>query len=141
MTTLEEKLESRISQIDIKVRSYHIDSYNHVNNMRYMEFLEEARWSHFENNSSLKVSQEEETSFVIANYNINYKYPAMMNQTLEVKTKVDKIGSSSVVFHQEMFIKETGKKALDAHVTLVAFDIKTQRPKRISDRIKDELVK
>ena len=28
----------------IKVRGFHIDVYQHVNNGRYMEFLEEARW-------------------------------------------------------------------------------------------------
>ena len=29
----------------IKVRGYHIDLYGHVNNARYLEFLEEARWA------------------------------------------------------------------------------------------------
>jgi len=29
----------------IKVRGYHCDFYGHVNNARFLEFLEEARWS------------------------------------------------------------------------------------------------
>ena len=33
----------------IKVRGYHADLYGHVNNARYLELLEEARWNHFEN--------------------------------------------------------------------------------------------
>ena len=32
----------------IKVRGYHLDLYGHVNNARYLEFLEEARWAYFE---------------------------------------------------------------------------------------------
>ncbi|WP_193386247.1 acyl-CoA thioesterase, partial [Yersinia pestis] len=28
----------------IKVRGFHIDVFQHVNNARYLEFLEEARW-------------------------------------------------------------------------------------------------
>lgn len=28
--------------IDIKVRGYHLDLFRHVNNARYLEFLEEA---------------------------------------------------------------------------------------------------
>ena len=31
-------------QTQIKVRGYHLDVYQHVNNARYLEFLEEARW-------------------------------------------------------------------------------------------------
>jgi len=33
----------------IKVRGYHLDFYQHVNNARYLEFLEEARWEWLEN--------------------------------------------------------------------------------------------
>ncbi|NLR90827.1 acyl-CoA thioesterase [Flammeovirga agarivorans] len=134
-------MDCRVSTKEIKVRNYHIDSYQHVNNMRYMEFLEEARWSHFENNASLEVASQEETAFVIANYNINYLYPATMNQVLEIKTRVAKIGTKSLTFEHEIFIKGTDKKALAAEVTLVSFDIKSQRPKEIKDSIKVELVK
>jgi thioesterase-3 len=31
-----------------KVRGYHLDLYGHVNNARYLEFLEEGRWSYYE---------------------------------------------------------------------------------------------
>jgi acyl-CoA thioesterase FadM len=35
--------------IKLTVRGYHLDGYNHVNNARYLEFLEEARWQYFDN--------------------------------------------------------------------------------------------
>ena len=35
-------------QTQIKVRGYHLDVYQHVNNARYLEFLEEARWDGLE---------------------------------------------------------------------------------------------
>ena len=35
-------------EIEIKVRGYHLDIYAHVNNARYVEFLEEARWALFD---------------------------------------------------------------------------------------------
>ncbi|MEK9712132.1 MAG: thioesterase family protein, partial [Thalassolituus sp.] len=31
--------------VQIRVRGYHLDVYQHVNNGRYMEFIEEARWA------------------------------------------------------------------------------------------------
>jgi len=30
---------------EIKVRGYHMDFYGHINNARYLELLEEGRWS------------------------------------------------------------------------------------------------
>ena len=35
-------------QSAVRVRGYHLDVFQHVNNARYLEFLEEARWSYFE---------------------------------------------------------------------------------------------
>ena len=37
-----------IHTTDITVRGYHLDLYRHVNNARYLEFLEEARWQFME---------------------------------------------------------------------------------------------
>lgn len=38
----------------IKVRGYHLDIYQHVNNARYLEFLEEGRWAAFEKNLDIE---------------------------------------------------------------------------------------
>ena len=37
----------------IKVHGYHLDVYQHVNNARYLEFLEEARWNALEDGMPL----------------------------------------------------------------------------------------
>ena len=33
------------STTEIVIRGYHVDIYGHVNNARYLEFLEEDRWA------------------------------------------------------------------------------------------------
>ena len=35
--------------MNVRVRNYHLDGYGHVNNARYLEFLEEARWAFLRN--------------------------------------------------------------------------------------------
>ena len=35
---------------EIMVRGYHLDMFGHVNNARYLEFLEEGRWTFFDKN-------------------------------------------------------------------------------------------
>ena len=59
-------------QTQIKVRGYHLDVYQHVNNARYLEFLE-ARWDGLENSDSFQWMTEKNIAFVVVNININYR--------------------------------------------------------------------
>lgn len=37
-----------LNKTRIKVRGYHLDLFQHVNNARYLEFMEEGRWAFFD---------------------------------------------------------------------------------------------
>ncbi|MBN0105715.1 hypothetical protein JTL63_34105, partial [Pseudomonas aeruginosa] len=54
-------------QTQIKVRGYHLDVYQHVNNARYLEFLEEARWDGLENSPAFQWMMEKNIAFVVVN--------------------------------------------------------------------------
>ncbi|MDH8096138.1 long-chain acyl-CoA thioesterase FadM, partial [Klebsiella pneumoniae] len=54
-------------QTQIKVRGYHLDVYQHVNNARYLEFLEEARWDGLENSDSFQWMTAHNIAFVVVN--------------------------------------------------------------------------
>jgi len=108
--------------IYIKVRGYHLDVYGHVNNTRYLEFLEEARWAIKENHFDFPVTHNEGFGFVVVNTNINYRSPAELGDTLEIRTHVTKIGSKSATFRHEIYLAGTGKRIADADVTFVIVD-------------------
>ena len=63
------------SKTEIKIRGYHLDAYQHVNNARYLELLEEARWCHYEDYPPTYL-QEKGWGFIIVNININFKNSA-----------------------------------------------------------------
>lgn len=65
-------------QTFIKVRGYHLDVYQHVNNARYLEFLEEARWEWLENEAGFRWMTENNIAFIVVNININYRSPAVL---------------------------------------------------------------
>lgn len=121
--------------IKITVRGYHLDGYNHVNNARYLEFLEEARWQYFDNiqNQSLN---DLPWAFVIVNININYRYPATAGDELIVTTTLETIGEKSVVFAQEIKLAD-GKPVCDAKVTFVILDKQTGKTLKIEGAILD----
>ena len=54
---------------EIKVRGYHLDLYGHVNNARYLEFLEEARWAFAETNLDFDEWQRRGIAFSVVNIN------------------------------------------------------------------------
>jgi len=57
---------------EIKVRGYHLDVFSHVNNARYLEFLEEARWSVLEESGFMEYMFESDIAFIVVNINIDF---------------------------------------------------------------------
>jgi thioesterase-3 len=114
-------------RITIKVRGYHLDVYGHVNNARYLEFLEEARWAFIEQEMPISRFEQKGFAFVVVNININYRQPALLDQILEIQTEMVKLGGKSAKIHQEIVLTGTGQRIADADITFVAIDIKTNQ--------------
>ena len=121
---------------EIKVRGFHIDIFSHVNNARYLEFMEEARWVVIDKYIDLKRMRAKGIIFVVVNININYRRPASMGDILELYLGLTKIGRKSAVFHQEIRLKGTDKIVADAQVTFVFADKKSGKAVTIDDDIK-----
>ncbi|MFC3532551.1 acyl-CoA thioesterase [Vogesella facilis] len=111
----------------IKVRGYHLDLYSHVNNARYLEFLEEARWTFFEDCADLPAFLASGIALIVVNINIDYRHPATMNDELLIETSVKSVGNRSSVIHQCVKLAASGKIAAEADVTLVAYDGRQQK--------------
>ena len=111
----------------IKVRGYHLDLYQHVNNARYLEFLEEARWAYFEATHGLEWFTESGLAFVVVNININYRRPAFMNEQLVVHTGVKSLSNRSAVIHQRITLDDMSTVVSEADITFVLFDEKQNK--------------
>jgi len=106
----------------IKVRGYHLDIYQHVNNARYLEFLEEARWAYLEDCGDVDYFTSQRLAWVIVNININYRNAATNGQTLQIATQFSKIGGKSAVIHQVVAVAGTDTVVADADITFVCLD-------------------
>ena len=108
--------------IEIKIRGYHLDFYGHVNNSRYLEFLEEARWEAYGTVINSDFFKKKGLRFIVVNININYRIPLTMDQNIIIECSVKKIGDKSITLYQNIMLKETDKTAADADVTFVLLD-------------------
>ncbi|HJV07466.1 MAG TPA: thioesterase family protein [Chromobacteriaceae bacterium] len=123
----------------IKVRGYHLDLYGHVNNARYLEFLEEARWSFFEERGDLPWFLQSGLALVVVNININYRYPATMGDQLAIATSVKSISHRSAVMHQRVVLDGSDTVVAEADVTFVAFDGKQNKAVPLEGSLKELL--
>ncbi|MDU4356931.1 YbgC/FadM family acyl-CoA thioesterase [Phytobacter diazotrophicus] len=126
-------------QTQIKVRGYHLDVYQHVNNARYLEFLEEARWDGLENNENFKWMATNNIAFVVVNININYRRPAVLGDRLTVTSHVKQINGRSGVLSQVVTLEPGGEVVADALVTFVCIDLKTQKALALEGELRERL--
>ena len=123
----------------IRVRGYHLDLYGHVNNARYLEFLEEARWGYLETGRGLPWWQEQGLGFIVAAISINYRRPAGLGVDLEIRTRMSRIGGRSAIIHQDVVNAATGEVVADADVTFVVVSLATGRPVALEGDVKAAL--
>lgn len=101
----------------ITVRSYHIDGYGHVNNARYLEFLEEARWAFFQCNGLSALLGG--IQMVVSRIDIRYRRAAAEGDVLRIETCLAGIQPRQVRFGQMIVFDGSGKTAVQAEVTLM----------------------
>lgn len=71
-------MSESISHVSMRVRGYHLDGYGHVNNARYLEFMEEGRWAFFDEHPRLiQQLHSAGRAFVVVNLNIDYRAAAV----------------------------------------------------------------
>jgi len=110
-----------ISTTEVKVRGYHIDQFGHVNNARYLEFLEEGRWFYAEENDHFEMFHTRGIGHVTVNIAINYRKSAFVGNMLRIETSVLKKGNKSLTMQQHVYLNDTQELLADAEVTNVYF--------------------
>ncbi len=126
-------------KINIKVRGYHLDMYQHVNNARYLEFLEEARWNYIESKLDLLEWMKKDLGFAVVNINISYRKPASLNQIMEIKSEMSKISRKSATIEQQIYLQGTDILIAEAQVTFVIINIKTGKAASLDGALKEIL--
>ena len=126
-------------QTQIKVRGYHLDVYQHVNNARYLECLEEARWDGLENSAGFQWMSAHHIAFVVVNININYRRPAVLGDVLTVTSKVGQLSGKSGGLSQVVTLNPEGQVVADTLITFVCIDLKTQKALPLEGELREHL--
>ena len=125
-------------ETSITVRGYHTDMYQHVNNARYLEFLEEGRWQALEEYVDIDDFMKKGLLFFVVNINISYRSQARVNEKIVVRTGMGEFGNKSAVIRQQIVNQSTGKVCVDADITFVITDWEG-KPQKMEGEIRESL--
>lgn len=117
----------------IDVRFEDIDMFNHVNNAKYLTYIESARVAYYSQVSGL--TDPCEFDMTLASVKIDYIKPVFFGQTLYVYTRTGRIGNKSMTMEHELCDAATGELAASAHTVIVHYDHDTGKSKPLPDDI------
>lgn len=120
-----------MKETTIKIRGYHCDSYGHVNNSRYLELLEEARWDFLDQENRIEHFKNLGLQFFIVNININYRKALILGDEIKINVSLLEHGNTSITLKQE--ITRNNELAADALIKFVLFDSNTGKPTRVTE--------
>lgn len=123
----------------IKVRGFHIDVFQHVNNARYLEFLEEARWEWLDGEPAAQWMAENQIAFIVVNININYRRPSVLGDLLRIDSQLLKLNGKSGVMKQTITLEPESIPVADAELTFVCIDLCSQKALPIEGELRAKL--
>lgn len=111
----------------LQVRFRDIDAFKHVNNAVFFSYVEQARIRYL-----LDVLQPDRPfdrlPLILARVELDYRSPITFGEGVDVDTRVERIGRSSIAMAHRMTAGAEGRLAGDVHTVLVTYDYEAARP-------------
>ncbi|WNJ21295.1 thioesterase family protein [Pontibacter sp. G13] len=127
----------RKSKTEITVRSWTLDLYGQVSNAKFLEFLEEARWNHFEGFFESGMFLDLDLAFMLVHVDLNYRDGAYLGDILDIETWISRIGNKSITLSQTITNRPDGRLIIEGAVTFVVKDLKKGVAVPITGRMRD----
>jgi acyl-CoA thioester hydrolase len=113
------------------IYTYHIDFVGHVNNIIYIQWLENARVKLMQamGLSITELADEDKILPIITETTIKYKKPFFLDNTVYVEVWVSEMMNVSAIF-EFRFLNEKGEVCSTGSQKVLFIDKETQRPSR-----------
>jgi len=106
----------------IVVRFSDLDAYGHVNNSRYLTYLEQGRVEYLTHLGLWDGHSVLESGFILADVHIAFREPIRLGQDIRVGVRVTRLGRKSLQVEQNIEESPSGQIKASATVVLVAYD-------------------
>jgi acyl-CoA thioester hydrolase len=117
------------TRVDVRFRD--IDAFGHVNNAVVSSYIELARIRYLVD--VLQVEPIGVMPLILANISIDYRSPIFFQDTVEIGSRVDWLGSTSIGMSHELNAAADGRELARSSSVLVTYDYEQSRPMRVPD--------
>jgi len=111
----------------------------HLNNAKYVTYLEEGRVAYFQNFPELDFTvgdPESRDSVIVASLRLDYRSPAYLNETLNIALRTKEIRRSSFTIEYEIREEKSDRLVATAETVMVYFDYKAQKSLEIPEALR-----
>lgn len=112
------------------------DAFGHVNNVVFLRWCEEARVVYMRRIAAWTDMPAAGVGPIIAAVHCDYKAQLRYPDTVDIGTRVDRIGNSSFRMHHVIVSREQNMVVAEADSTVVLFDYANERPVTVPDDVR-----
>jgi acyl-CoA thioesterase FadM/nitroreductase len=128
---------AKVFETDIPLRIGDIDGLGHVNNAMTLTLLEQGRMKFiYELLGGRKV---EDLPFTLAEANVRYRIPILLQDPVRLRMHVTDISRSSFRFRCELFDPRDGRVFIEAETVQVMYDYAAGRPRPIDAQFLEKI--
>lgn len=110
----------------IEVRYGDLDPQGHVNNARYLTFIEQARISYIKEIGLWEGGSFLDVGIIMADVHLTFEAPILWGQDVQVGVRVSRLGNKSLDMLYRVVEKQTEKAFASGSTVLVAYDYRSK---------------
>ncbi|MFZ9002516.1 MAG: acyl-CoA thioesterase [Robiginitalea sp.] len=118
----------------VQVREGDLDALEHVNNIRYLEWVQDISKEHWDQLSNPE--WDKRYLWVVRSHSITYHQPALLGQILRLTTFVPESRGPISRRKVDMVLEDTGKKIAECLTEWVLLEAASGRPTRIPEEVR-----
>ena len=111
-----------------------IDENGHVNNVTYVQWMQDIAVEHYSSIGGVEV-QGQNATWVVREHKIEYLFPAFAGEEMEIRTWVENIRRVRSLRKYEFLRKSDGKMLVRGETDWVFVDVKTGAPRAVPDEV------
>jgi acyl-CoA thioester hydrolase len=119
--------------LPIEVRYGDLDPQGHVNNAKYLTYMEQARIEYIHQSGLWEGGSFQDIGIILANAQITFQASIRYGQPVRVGVRVSRLGNKSMTMEYRLEDAQSGEGLASASTTVVTYDYRTQQTIPIPD--------
>jgi len=110
----------------IEIRYGDLDPQGHVNNARYLTYMEQARIGYIQHLGLWKGGSFMDIGIILADVHVTFLAPILFGEQIRVGLRVTQLGNKSISMEYLFDQSQQGRKFASASTVVVAYDYREQ---------------